>query len=196
MKIRGFLPVGFIILWSLTIQAQPKLNTKPLILEGDIASHLVEGVDKFLLNELATSVKKRKAYWNQDFSSHKAYVKSVKPNRDRLAHILGLRDQRIAFEGLNFESTTDIPPLVGQTDQINIYAVSWPAFGDVNGTGLLLEPRPFDSKVIANIVAVPDSAQSPEQISGLQSGLIPELQFARRLAESGCRVVVPLLIDR
>ena len=196
MKIKGFLPVGYIILWSLTLQAQPKLNTKPLTLEGDIASYLVEGVDKFLLNELAASVEKRDVYWNRDFSSHKAYVKSVKPNRDRLAHILGLRDKRIAFEGLNFESTTDTPPLVGQTDQINIYAVSWPAFGDVNGAGLLLEPRPFDRKVIANIVAIPDSTQSPEQIAGLQSGLIPELQFARRLAESGCRVVVPLLIDR
>lgn len=196
MKKKGLLSVISIILCSLTIQAQPKLNTKLLTLEGDIASHLVEGVDNFLLNELATSVKKRETYWKRDFSSHKAYIKSVEPNRERLAHILGLRDQRIAFEGLRFESTTDTPPLVGQTDQINIYAVSWPAFGDVNGTGLLLEPRSFDSKVIANVVAIPDSAQSPEQISGLQSGLIPQLQFARRLSESGCRVVVPLLIDR
>ncbi|MAD23176.1 MAG: hypothetical protein CMO44_03270, partial [Verrucomicrobiales bacterium] len=196
MKIKGLLSVGHMIIWSLTLQAQPNLNTKPLNLEGDLASYLVEGVDKFLLDELEASVKKRAAYWNRDFSSHKAYVKSVKPNRDRLAHILGLRDKRIAFEGLNFKSTTDTPPLIGQTDQINIYAVSWPAFGDVNGTGLLLEPRPFDRKLIANIVAIPDSAQSPEQIAGLQSGLIPELQFARRLAESGCRVVVPLLIDR
>ena len=196
MKIKWVLPVGFVIIWNLTIQAQPKLNTKTLTLEGDIASRLVEGVDKFLLNELSTAVNKREAYWSRDFSSHKDYVKSIKPNRDRLAHVLGLRDKRIGFKGLSFESTTDTPPLVGRTDQINIYAVSWPAFGDVNGTGLLLEPTQSESKVIANIVAIPDSAQSPEQISGLQSDLIPELQFARRLAESGCRVVVPLLINR
>ena len=151
MKIKWVLPVGFVIIWNLTIQAQPKLNTKTLTLEGDIASRLVEGVDKFLLNELSTSVNKREAYWSRDFSSHKDYIKSIKPNRDRLAHVLGLRDQRIAFNGLSFESTTDTPPLVGKTDQINIYAVSWPAFGDVNGTGLLLEPTQSESKVIANI---------------------------------------------
>ena len=70
MKKKGLLSVIFIILCSFTIQAQPKLNTKLLTLEGDIASHLVEGVDNFLLNELTNSVKKRETYWKRDFSSH------------------------------------------------------------------------------------------------------------------------------
>ena len=196
MKITEVLSVGALTLWSITLYPQPKLNTKPLTLEGDIASYLVEGVDKFLLSELATSLNKRENYWNRDFSSHKAYIESVKPNRERLSHILGIRDQRNSFNGLNFESTTDTPPLVGQSDTIKVYAVSWPAFGDVNGTGLLLEPNRSDHDVVANVIAIPDSTQSPEQIAGLQLGLVPELQYARRLAENGCRVVVPLLIDR
>ena len=196
MKITELLSVGALTLWSISLPAQPKLNTKPLTLKGDIASHLVEGVDKFLLSELATSLNKRENYWNRDFSSHKAYIESVKPNRERLSHILGIRDQRNSFNGLSFESTTDTPPLVGQSDTIKVYAVSWPAFGDVNGTGLLLEPNRSDHDVVANVIAIPDSTQSPEQIAGLQLGLVPELQYARRLAESGCRVVVPLLINR
>ena len=179
---------------ALHLNAQPKLDTKPLTLEGDIASHLVAGVDKFLLDELAASVAKRPAYWNRDFSSHEAYVKSVEPNRKRLAHILGLRDSRTAFAGLQLDGTTATSSLVGQTDRITIHAVSWPAFRDVTGTGLLLEPRGRD--VMANVVAIPDSGQIPEQIAGLSLGLTPELQYARRLAESGCRVVVPMLIDR
>ena len=121
-------------------------------------------------------------------------MKSVEPNRKRLAHILGLRDARTAIAGLSFNARTDAPALVGQTDRITIHAVSWPAFRDVTGTGLLLEPRGRD--VVANVVAIPDSGQIPEQIAGLTLGLTPELQYARRLAESGCRVVVPMLINR
>ena len=179
---------------ALHLNAQPKLDTTPLTLEGDIASHLVAGVDQFLLDELAASVAKRPAYWDRDFSSHEAYVKSVEPNRQRLAHILGLRDARTVFDGLQLDGTTATSSLVGQTDRITIHAVSWPAFRDVTGTGLLLEPRGRD--VVANVVAIPDSGQIPEQIAGLSLGLTPELQYARRLAESGCRVVVPMLIDR
>ncbi len=175
-------------------QAQPALETKPLTIEGDIASHLVAGVDRFLLRELSASVDRREKYWQRDFTSHAAYAKSVEQNRQRLAHIIGLRDQRVAFDGLTLGSTTAESSLVGQTDRITVRAVSWPVFGDVTGTGLLLEPRGRDS--LANVIALPDCNQLPEQIAGLAEGLPPKLQFARRLAESGCRVVVPLLINR
>ena len=194
MKKRTLLPLFTLFFCVLQSTGQPKLDTKPLTLEGDIASHLVAGVDQFLLDELAASMAKRPAYWDRDFSSHEAYVKSVEPNRKRLAHILGLRDSRTAFAGLQLDGTTATSSLVGQTDRITIHAVSWPAFRDVTGTGLLLEPRGRD--VVANVVAIPDSGQIPEQIAGLSLGLTPELQYARRLAESGCRVVVPMLIDR
>ena len=175
-------------------QAQPALETKLLTIEGDIASHLVAGVDRFLLRELSASVDRREKYWQRDFTSHAAYAKSVEQNRQRLAHIIGLRDQRVAFDGLTLGSTTAESSLVGQTDRIIVRAVSWPVFGDVTGTGLLLEPRGRDS--LANVIALPDCNQLPEQIAGLAEGLPPKLQFARRLAESGCRVVVPLLINR
>ena len=45
-------------------------------------------------------------------------------------------------------------------------------------------------------MAIPDADQTPEQIAGLAPGVAPESQFARRLAESGCRVLVPALVDR
>ncbi|MBC8244682.1 MAG: hypothetical protein H8E20_09835 [Verrucomicrobia bacterium] len=176
------------------VQAQPALDTAPLTLEGDIASQLVAGVDRFLLRELADSVARREQHWQRDFASHAAYANSVEPNRRHLAHIIGLRDRRIQFEGLTLTSTTAGSALAGQTERITLRAVSWPAFGDVTATGLLLEPRGRDA--VANIVALPDCNQLPEQLTGLAEGLPPKLQFARRLAESGCRVVVPLLINR
>ena len=182
------------LLWLQAAHAQPALETKPLTLEGDIASHLVAGVDRFLLRELSASIARREQHWSRDFSSHATYTKSVEPNRQRLAHIIGLRDERVAFDGLTLASTTAGSALVGQTDRITIRAVSWPAFGDVTAAGLLLEPRGRDA--VANVVALPDCNQLPEQIAGLAEGLPPELQYARRLAGSGCRVVVPLLVNR
>ena len=64
-------------------QAQQLSNTKPLTLEGDIASHLVDGVDRFLLQQLQSTIEARARYWNRDTSSADAYVKSVTANRDR-----------------------------------------------------------------------------------------------------------------
>ena len=89
---------GFLLLQA--AQAQPALDTAPLTIEGDIASHLVDGVDRFLLRELSDSVARSGRHWQRDTSSHTAYAKSVEPNRQRLAHIIGLRDERVAFEGL------------------------------------------------------------------------------------------------
>jgi hypothetical protein len=59
---------------------------------------------------------------------------------------------------------------------------------------LLLSP--IGRAPVANIVAIPDAGQTQEQLVGLTSGVAPESQFARRLAESGCRVVIPALISR
>ena len=185
----------FVCLLSMqVVQAQPILNTAPLTLEGDIASRLVAGVDRFLLREISDSIVRREQHWQRDFTSPLAYVKSVEPNRRRMAHIIGLRDKRIEFDSLTLVSTTAESALVGRTDRISILAVSWPAFGDVTATGLLLEPR--SRAIFANVVALSDCNQLPEHIAGLAEGLPPKLQFARRLAESGCRVVVPLLINR
>ena len=46
------------------------------------------------------------------------------------------------------------------------------------------------------MIALPDADWTPEMLVGLGDGVSPEAQFARRLAEQGCRVVVPTLIDR
>src|SRR4051812_13153601 len=75
----------------------PLPGTKKLEMEGDIAAQLVDGVDKFLLREIEKSVEGRAKFWKRDLSSPEAYNKSIEPNRQRLAHILGVRDKRIPF---------------------------------------------------------------------------------------------------
>jgi dienelactone hydrolase len=172
----------------------PLPGTKPLTMQGDITSQLVDGVDRFLVRKTDQSVKKRAAFWKRDTSSVEAYNKSVEPNRRRLAHILGVRDPRVPFDAPELFGTTAQPARVGQGQGYEVFAVRWPAFGDVHGEGLLLVPT--GRKPVADVVAIPDADQTPEQIVGLAAGVKPESQYARRLAESGCRVVVPVLIDR
>jgi dienelactone hydrolase len=177
-----------------SVEPVPLPGTKPLTMKGDIASQLVAGVDKFLLNEIEKSVERRARHWKRDFSSAEAYNKSIEPNRKRLAHILGLRDPRVPFDAPELIATTSQPALVGKGSGFEVFAVRWPAVGDIHGEGLLLVPT--INKKVADVVAIPDADQTPEQIVGLMEGVAKESQFARRLAESGCRVIVPTLISR
>jgi len=188
------LPLCLIALMARADEPAILPGASELTLEGDIAAKLVEGVDRFLLSKTAESVERRAKYWNRDTSSLEAYEASVEPNRKRLGEILGLRDERVSFDAPELMATTDRPALIGEGPNYEIFAVRWPAFGDAHGEGLLLVPtgRP----AVADIVAIPDASWSPEQIAGLAPGVPSESQYARRLAESGCRVIVPALIDR
>jgi dienelactone hydrolase len=99
------------------------------------------------------------------------------PDRDTLRRIIGAVDPRV-------------PNPVPHLDEIaagpayRVYAARWPIFDDVDGEGLLLRPT---SAPKARIVAIPDADVSPEAFVA---------QFAGRLADSGCEVLIPLLIDR
>ncbi len=189
------LVLALLILPTARAEDAPLPGTKPLTMQGDIAAQLVEGVDRFLLKKTAESVAKRERHWHRDLSSHEAYTKSIEPNRKRLAHILGVRDARIVFDAPELVATASQSEHVGSGDGFDAFAIRWPAFGDVYGEGLLLLPK-GDKPILADVVAIPDADQTPEQIAGLMPGVPPESQFARRLAENGCRVVVPVLIDR
>jgi len=182
---------------------QPFPGTAPLTMQGDIASQLVEGVDKFLLRKIDESTAARARHWQRDFSSAEKYNASIEPNRKRLAHILGVRDPRVAFDALEYVESTAGSAEVAQASGYQVFAVRWPVLEDpdpgrstptIFGEGLLLVPT--GRQPVADVVAIPDADQTPEQICGLAEGVAAESQFARQLAERGCRVIVPVLISR
>ena len=160
----------------------------------DIASRMVDGIDRFLLREIDLSAERRARHWHRDQSSVAAYNASIEANRNRLAHILGVRDARRQFDGLTLVATTSRPPLVAQADGYKVFAVSWPVVGPIRGEGLLLVPN--GAEPVADVIAIPDADQTPEMICGLEAGVAEGSQFARTLAAHGCRVLVPALIDR
>jgi dienelactone hydrolase len=182
-----------LVLSAASASADPLPNTKALEDTDDLAMKMVAEIDKYLTRELKASVEKRKAHWKPDFSAPEAYAKSVEPNRQRLKQILGMIDERKKFDDIEYVGGPKVPSLVAETDLYKVHAIRWPVFEGVDGEGLLLEPK---GKIVAQVVAIPDADWTPEMLVGLAPGVPKESQFARRLAENGCRVVVPVLIDR
>ena len=173
----------------------PLPGTKPLSLTGDIASELVAGVDRFLLKQIDDSTANRVRHWKRDYSSPAAYTASVEPNRRRLAHILGVRDLRSHGE-VEHVTYSGSRSAVSRGTEFGVHTIRWPAFGDVTGEGLEAIPSEARHEPMPDVIVVPDADQTPEQLLGLVPGVPAESQVARQLAESGCHVIVPVLIDR
>ncbi|UCD27793.1 MAG: dienelactone hydrolase family protein [Planctomycetota bacterium] len=168
-------------------------GTKLLTAEGDLAMEMIGGLDRFLDHKLAASIGRRGEYWQRDYSSPEDYVRSVGSNRRRLARIIGAVDRRCPAIGLELVNTLAKPSLVAGGQGYTVHTVRWPVLDGVDSEGLLLQPV---GKPIARVVALPDADWSPEMLVGLAEGIQPAAQFARRLAENGCQVLVPVLIDR
>ncbi|MBI4622031.1 MAG: dienelactone hydrolase family protein [Verrucomicrobia bacterium] len=168
-------------------------GTQPLVGERDLSDEMIAGMTRFLDRELAASVDQRGGKWHPDFSSRANYEKSVTPNRDRFARVIGVIDSRVAGSEPEFVATVSRPAMLLETNRFTAYAVRWPVLPGVYGEGLLLQPK---GEATARVVAIPDADQAPEVIAGIGGSLPPALQFARRLAEGGCQVVVPTLISR
>ncbi len=190
-SLTGFVLPVFFAVWA-TAQ-EPLPDTKPLTLEGDIASQMVDGIDEFLLRETEKSIERRDALWNRKFDSHEAYVESVAPNRERLAKILGVVDPRVPFDGPEFIATTARQALVGRGENYKIFAVRWPVLKGIDAEGLLIVPDLHAT--LADVVALPDADQTPEMLAGLVA-CDEYMQFGRWLAENRCRVLIPTLINR
>lgn len=172
--------------------AEPLSGTKPLDTKDDLALQMVAGIDRYLMRELANAAQQRKGLWKPDRTSLATFHKSIAPNRERLQKNLGIVDPRVPAQ-LEYVGGPAEPSLVAETARYRVHAVRWATLAGVDAEGLLLEPK---EKVAVNVVALPDADHLPEQLAGLAPGLEPHDQFARLLAENGCRVLVPTLINR
>jgi len=167
-------------------------GTQALAPANDPSAKMVAGIDAFLTRETERARTNRGAFWRRDCASPEAYAKSVAPNRESLRRMIGAVDARVP---VRMETVQEV-----NGDSAEAFAASysatrvrWSVLDGVTGEGLLLRPRRGPA---ALVVAVPDADHTPEMVAGLQPGLPTERQFARRLVENGCLVLVPALIDR
>ena len=172
-------------------------GTQPLTQTGDLAHALVGGIDRYLDRVLEAAPAARARHWNRDLSSPEAYVRSTETNRQHLARILGVVDRRapalLKVSAPVSGSASGHPSEVGRGRGFRVLSVTWSVFRGVEAEGLMLVP---DGEAKASVVAIADADQTPEQLVGLQPGVPESDQFARRLAERGCRVLIPALVDR
>ena len=182
----------WLLLFSPAFAQTPLAGTQRLDTTVDFADALMDGAHLYIERQIAQAQTARQRHWRRDLSSPAAYRASIEPNRARLLRILGAVDPRLPVRMERFGDDAG-PALVAETASYRVYQVRWPVLEGVFSEGLLLEPV---GKPVAAAVAIPDADQTPEQFAGLAPGIEPARQFARRLAESGCLVIVPALIDR
>ena len=175
-------------------------GTSPLTAQGDLAMQMVDGIRRHLLAQTAQQATERPRVWSREFSSAAAYERSVAANRERLRTIIGAVDERVAAQAPEIEVRFASQTEIAQSARYTIYAVQWRVFAAVTADscgmtarGLLLEPN---GPPLARVVAIPDADCTPEMLAGIEPGLAPQAQFARRLAECGAQVIVPLVINR
>ena len=170
-------------------------GTSPLTIEGDLAAQMVEVLDGYVTDAIARSPEKRDALWNRDYSSHTAYIESVEPNRARFSKQIGCYDERLPIEELSYIASTRTSVQIADGENYTVSRVRWQVFDEVEGEGLLLEPM-HNVPITAQVIALPDADWTPEMVAGVTDGLPLNARFAQHLAKAGCRVVVPLLINR
>ena len=175
--------------------AQTLHGTIPLRFEGDLAAQMVEVLDGYVTDAVARAPEKRETLWNRDYSSHSAYAESVEPNRERFKKQIGCLDGRLPIHELNYIATTRAPAEIREGENYSISRVRWQVFDEVEGEGLLLEPM-HNVPITAQVIALPDADWTPEMVAGVTEDLPLNARFAQHLAKAGCRVVVPLLINR
>ena len=175
----------------------PLPGTTRLTGTGDLSAQMVAGIDRWLKRETGRVSTNRAQLWSGEQTD--AFQRT---RRERLREMIGAVDQRIPHPRLQFlgegEAAAEVFRSTGPHG-FAAYRVRWPVLEGVFGEGLLLEPlRPNGQPAIpiGSVLAIPDADQTPEMLAGLHPGIRAESQFARHLAENGCRVLIPVLVNR
>lgn len=175
-------------------------GTDPLTQQGDLALEMEDGIRRFLSQRLQEVPQERARLWQWDYRSPQDYEKSVAPHRAHLRVMIGAADHLVSARAPELLASPLEAPALAQGPGYQVFSVRWsvfdpvaPGFCGLEAEGLLLQPAGHE---VARVVAIPDADWTPEMLAGLAPGVPASAQFARRLAENGCQVLVPLLINR
>lgn len=189
----GFNSIGTAQVNNFENQDKSLTGSALLLEKRDLSSLMIKGIDSYLERELSASVRGRAEFRKVDFSSPDSYNKSIVSNRKRFEEIIGIADSLDAEVKMEYVSTVSSSAKIAENEYFTAYSVRWHVFDDIYGEGILLQPK---QELKARVLAIPDADQVSEMLAGITPGLPVELQSARRLAENGCQVIIPVLINR
>ena len=181
---------------------------------------MVAGIDRFALKAIASAALNRESAWGRYEPDAAAREETLGPLRDDFARRIGVVDQRLPAKGIELIATTEGGSVVAENEQVVVHAVRWAVLSGVFAEGLLLRPK--HGEIVARVVALPDADWTPEMIAGVagdtksgssaqqtpassgeQNDLTQALKagacrsrYALNLAQMGCEVLVPTLINR
>jgi dienelactone hydrolase len=177
-------------------------QTSLLTNRGDLSAQMVEGIDRWLMRETERVATNRMKLWEVDFSTPNSSAPFKQSMRERLREVIGAVEPIVPTPRFQFIGEDERGAEMFRSNGRHgsaAYRVRWPVLEGVFGEGLLLLPLDENGKTKFNtpcVVAIPDADQSPEMLVGLRPGIPATSQFARHLAESGWRVLVPVLVSR
>ncbi len=177
--------LSFLALMASSAAADILPGTQALAMTGDLSAQMHEAALREMDKRIADAAQARPNPREHTFGGVFG--------RGHLSRMIGLDFDMGGLADMERFGNDSNPAMVAETSRYTVWQVRWPTKDGIHGEGLLLEPR---AKALAYVVAVPDADQTPEQIVGLAPGVPKESQFARRLAENGFGVVIPVLIDR
>ncbi|HWL07239.1 MAG TPA: hypothetical protein VNQ76_02385 [Planctomicrobium sp.] len=171
-------------------------HSSPLVLDEPLYSVMTRGIGLFAERELARQKEQRTAPWlNASTEEDRAPLRQAA--RDEFKSIIGFPPEEVPVSGTikSVLSLSSRPIKEQDPPQSLVVPCQWDAFEGVTGRGLISIPIPIRSHV-SFVVVIPDAGQSPEQLFGTEEGIERPQQIARLLAEQGCVVLCPVLIDR
>jgi dienelactone hydrolase len=134
------------------------------------------------------------AYLDRELTAAPGRRDSVKPDRERLKKFLGVVDQRLPRKVEIYGDILTLGGRVTPTSGCETYRVRWDVFPGLQAEGLYIQGA-RDKERVAFVVAIPHAGQTPEQLAGIDS-YGKGYSFALDLAEQGCDVYIPALLDR
>ena len=177
----------------------PLADVAPLTLQGDIASQMVAGIDRFLLRKTDQAAAARAAAWEPDQPATENFSETLQRHRQQLSELLGIVDPRLASDSPERQAV-----LWEAAGGPSITRVRWPVLEDpdphrslasVHGTGILLEPA-GEEPPLADVIFVPDADLPAANQTQGPAWLVDPAGIPQQLLRCRCRVLIPVVIDR
>ena len=173
------------------INAQKFLPNTTLLDAGDLGTKMVSGIGTWLDAKTLENQTSRNEKFLSNAKKDSLDPKVLEQKKQTLKKILGIIDSPQSTEDLELLETLNNPALIFENKQYKILKIRWQVIEGLHGEGLLIEPK---GKPIAQIVAIPPPDIIPESFCGLTND--KSIPMGKILADLGCRVIVPTLIDR
>lgn len=164
--------------------------------ESDLSALMVRGIDSFLTGRTHEAAENRARFWARDFSSEEAFDQSVFQKREALKEILGVTGRRVPDPRMTTMSVGEAGLLEVTLKDCIVRGVRWEVLGGSPGLsaeGLLIRPK---KKIRARVVMIPDADTEPEVLAGLLHPGNAGFGIGKLLADAGCEVLIPVLVNR